>query len=239
MCSNPKSPILGYGNGEQKTFFYFRADCKLWTCVECANKERTRVAARAGRGADEFIGDGLPIDHITITANRYWRGQERSIKNFRANWPKLRKRVQYWCGNFNYAVFAEHHKKDDSMHVHMLATNIFTTRWWKDNAAQCGLGFQSKVREVEHGGMAALYATKYISKSLEVEKWPARFHRCRFSANWPKYKSDFETQVEWRVFVSLAAFNDEMRHWQRQGYRIINTREENEDGEESLHLNMD
>lgn len=225
MCSNPKSPFLAYANEAEKTWFWFRADCGLWSCWECAQKNKTRLAGRAGQGAQELIDNGLPIDHITITANRYWRGQERSIANFRKNWPKLRKRIQYHIGDFRYAIFAERHPSDNAtMHIHMLCTNIFTTRWWKDNAHSCGLGFQSKVVPVGHGGFAAYYATKYLNKSIDAEGWPKSFHRARFSQNWPEYKADFKSTADWRVFMSSAHLHDEMRHWLSSGYRIVNTR---------------
>ena len=186
-----------------------------------------------------MIDSGIPIDHITITANGKWRGQERSIANFRKNWPKLRKRVQYHYGDFRYAIFAEQHPSDGkSMHVHMLCSNIFTTRWWKDNAHTCGLGFQSKVRPIEHGGFAAMYATKYLSKSIDTEGWPKGFHRARFSQNWPDYPTNFQSTADWRVFMSPSHLDDEMRHWLSAGYRIINTKTGEMTDAKSLYFDL-
>lgn len=224
MCSNPKSPILAYANEDQRTLFWFRADCKLWTCEECAGKRKTLVAARAGRGADHWIGLGFEVHHITLTASGHWRGQSRSIENFRRNWPKLRKRAQYAQEEFHYAMFAEHHKTDGSMHCHLVACDRLSNRWWKDNAHSAGLGYQSRVRVVRHGGEAARYAVKYISKSLLVERWPNSFHRFRFSSLWPSYTTDFISTEDWRVYISDFGFDDECRHWRSQGYRILNTR---------------
>lgn len=208
-----------------KTWFWFRADCKLWSCHECAENRRRQFAARTGVGADKLIEQGLRVSHITLTAHRYWRSRDRSIQNFRANWPKLRKRIQRVEMIFAYAMFAEQHKVNSTMHVHVLATQTQKKRWWKDNAAECGLGHQVDVRAVEHGGEAAMYATKYISKSLDVLDWPKSFHRARFSQNWPEGKvSDFQSDVQWHVYLSPAHFDDEMRYWHEQGYKIVNTR---------------
>lgn len=225
VCDNPKSPYLSYANQEEKTLFWFRADCKLWSCFECAEKHKHTLAARTGVGADKLINSGLLMAHITLTAHRYHRGRERSIANFRANWPKLRKRIQRKEDIFAYAMFAEQHKRDNAMHVHMLATNEQTERWWKQNAVECGLGYQAKVRNLEHGGLAAMYATKYLNKSLDIENWPRSFHRCRFSQNWPPLpESNFVNEVDWRVLMTDAAFNDEAQYWHELGYRITNTR---------------
>lgn len=97
-------------------------------------------------------------------------------------------------------------------------------RWYKDNCAAIGLGFMADVREMEHPGKVAKYVTKYMSKAIAVTDWPSGFHRFRFSRLWPEVDDMDTVQVDWRVYLSKAAFDDEMRHFVRLGYRPVNTR---------------
>lgn len=223
MCINPASPLLMRADEAERVAYWFKADCKLWSCEECAQKRKTRVAARAGRGAEYFASVGFPVQFTTLTCHRKVRGLDASIKRWRECWPKLRKRVARACPEFHYAVFPEKHK-DGTMHVHLLETSGLEKRWFKDNCAQIGLGFMADVQGCEHAGRAVSYATKYITKSVNVESWPKSFHRFRYSRQWPDVNYMETKDVDWRVFLSLPAFDDEMRYWLKSGFKIVNTR---------------
>lgn len=223
MCENPKSPYLLRADEQERRAYWFRADCKLWSCPECAEKRKTRVAARAGRGAEYFAKIGYPVQFTTLTCNRYTRGRDASIQRWRQCWPILRKRVSRKCTEFHYGVFPEQHK-DGTVHIHLLETSTLEERFYKDTCAAIGLGFMADVETLEHAGKAVMYVTKYMAKAIEQTNWPTGFHRFRFSQQWPKDR-DIETPPEeWTPFMSRFAFEDELRHWVRQGYTPVNTR---------------
>jgi len=223
MCNNPKSPFLLRVDEIEQRAYWFRADCKLWTCSECAEQRKTRVASRAWRGADRFAKVGFPVQFTTLTSHRHVRTRDASIKRWREAWPRLRKRCRRQCEEFHYGVFPEQHK-DGTVHIHLLETSGLSQTWFKDNCAGIGLGYMAKVKPVPNPARAAKYVTKYMSKAIAVTNWPRGFHRYRFSQRWPDVET-FETiDVEWQVFLSAYAFDDEMRHWVRRGYRPTNTR---------------
>jgi hypothetical protein len=223
MCINPKSPFLTRADADERIAYWFKADCKLWSCEECAEKRKTRVAARAGRGAEYFAEIGYPVQFTTLTCHKKVRGLNASIERWRECWPRLRKRVNRVSPEFHYAVFPEKHK-DGTMHVHLLETSGLPKRWFKDSCAQIGLGFVVDVQTCEHAGRAVAYSTKYITKSCHVETWPTSFHRFRFSRQWPDVDYLQTPSTDWKVFLSDTGFDDEMRHWLSLGFKIVNTR---------------
>lgn len=70
------------------------------------------------------------------------------------------------------------------MHAHFLTDAQQTTRWYKDNARSCGMGFMAKVENVSTEHKAAAYVSKYIGKSLAGHELPPHFRRVRCSQNW-------------------------------------------------------
>lgn len=223
MCNNPKTPFLLRVDEIERRAYWFRADCKLWSCPECAEIRKTRVASRAWRGANNFEQVGFPVQFTTLTCHQNVRSRDESIKRWRECWPRLRKRCGRACDEFHYGVFPEQHK-DGTVHVHLLETTGLSERWFKDNCAAIGLGFMAKVKPIQNPGKAAKYVTKYMSKAIAITDWPKGFHRYRFSRQWPDV-ADMETnECQWQVYLSANAFDDEMRHWVRQGYRPVNTR---------------
>jgi hypothetical protein len=151
------------------------------------------------------------------------RTLKRSIHVWRDAWPKLRRRLVYRNEEFHYGFFPEQHK-DGTMHGHLLATNNQSERWWKDNARSVGLGYIADVKPCYHGGAASKYATKYLTKAIAVEAWTIGFHRFRFSARWPDVMPRDTADIHWLAFLSAHAFDDELRHWHQQGFRIVNDR---------------
>ncbi len=224
MCDNPKAPFLTYHNAEEGRLYWFKSDCKMWTCPECAVNKRTRVSARVAYGVSHWQKLGLQVDFITLTSHEKVRQFDHSIAVFRDAWPKLRKRAQYRNEDFHYAMFGEQHKKSSTLNVHLVATNTLSERWWKDSGRACGLGYIADVRPVSQAAGAAGYATKYLSKSAGVENWPTKFHRYRLSKQWPKRADNLPIGEQWSVFFSLSALNDELRWAFQTGLSIVNTR---------------
>lgn len=223
MCINPKSPFLMRIDDEEKRAYWFRADCKLWSCPECAEIRKTRVASRAFRGAEYFAKVDFPVQFTTLTCHKNVRSRDASILRWRETWPRLRKRCGRACDEFHYGVFPEQHK-DGTVHVHLLETSGLPERWYKNSCAAIGLGFMAKVKPMQHPGKVAQYVTKYMAKAIAVADWPRGFHRFRYSQKWPGVEDIQTHDIQWQVFLSAYAFDDEMRHWVRSGYRPVNTR---------------
>jgi hypothetical protein len=222
MCNNPKTPWLCYNNDEEKRLYWFRADCKLWSCEECSQKTKTRVGARAGRGAEYFEKIGFPVQFTTLTCSPKVRDKNASIQRWRTAWPKLRKRIIRKSPEFHYALFPEQHKTG-AVHVHILETSNLSGRWFKDNSAGVGLGYMVDVADISNNAKIVMYVTKYMAKAIEFNHWPKGFHRFRFSQQWPTFEDNETSQVSWRVYLSLSAFDDEARYWHARGYRLVNT----------------
>jgi hypothetical protein len=223
MCSNPKTPWLCYNNDEERRFYWFRADCKLWTCPECAQNRKARVGARAGRGAEYFAKIGYPVQFTTLTCSQYVRETNASIQRWRTAWPKLRKRMARACPELHYGLFPEQHKTG-AVHVHLLETSNLSGRWYKDNCPSVGLGYMVDVENISNTAKVVMYVTKYMAKAIERTDWPAGFHRFRFSRQWPDIEDMAASTVDWKVYLSAASFDDEARYWYGQGYGLVNTR---------------
>lgn len=223
MCINPKSPWLSRVDEEEKIFYWFRADCELWTCPECAEKRKTRVAARAGRGAEYFAKIGYPVQFTTLTCHRKVRDRDASIQRWRQSWPRMRKRISRRSPEFHYALFPEQHQTG-AVHVHLLETSGLSKRFYKDSASAVGLGYMVDVEVVDTAVAVVAYVTKYMAKAIEVRDWPAGFHRFRFSRQWPDIDSLDGPDVAWRVFTSQAGFDDEARYWYSLSFKLVNTR---------------
>lgn len=133
---------------------------------------------------------GFPMSFITVTARGgKGRTRERSIEAFREAWPKLRKRVKYHGGEFEYILVPEQHK-NGVVHFHLLATNTLSQRNWKDYAYQAGLGYMAKVKAVGDAGRGAYYVSKYLGKEFAGVVWPKGYRRARASKGWPRLTQD-------------------------------------------------
>lgn len=188
QCRTPGRPyILGRKTGENKAIF-FRPDCGQWSCPHCAQKRKSGWFLTAYKGTSELINNGHWVYMITVTSRGgKGRTKEKAMDAFKSGWPALRKRATYWQGEFEYILIPEQHK-NGIMHVHILANNILTKRWWKDNAFACGLGYMVDTTRVESAGAGAWYVSKYIDKHLAYLQWPKGFRRIRTSAGWPRVK---------------------------------------------------
>jgi hypothetical protein len=222
MCSNPKSPWLLRADDEERRVYWFRADCKLWTCEECSQNRKTRVGARAGRGAEYFAKIGYPVQFTTLTCSPKVRDTNASIERWRETWPRLRKRVSRRCQEFHYALFPEQDTKG-AVHVHILETSGLPERFYKDHCAAIGLGYMADVQDVSSAYHVVSYVTKYLTKTIYTTNWPRNYHRFRFSRQWPDVDGMETSHESWRVFLSLPSFDDEIRYWVKLGYKPTNT----------------
>lgn len=197
-----------------------RARCKSWKCEYCSEINKfqwqsiLRYALNTTDGTWQFV---------TFTAHENWRG-DASYKNIRKNGDKLWKRwrrlaKKHTTEKMHYVRVLEPHE-DDSLHVHAFVfapmgmypqkvkrnhkghsrAESNGTRWLKDNARACGLGYQGDVKELADKRKATNYIVKYMSKSVFSDAIPAGARRIQTSQKFPKPEHlKRGTSEEWSV----------------------------------------
>lgn len=98
---------------------------------------------------------------------------------------KLQARIRRVNGPFQYFCIPERHQSR-KVHMHMISTAEVTGKWLKDNARECGFGYQNDTREIWELGGLVPYCCKYLTKSLSVTDMPPRTRRIRTSRGWPR-----------------------------------------------------
>jgi len=184
MCKNPASPYLvGFAKSGKKALV-FKSNCDTWECEECASRKKSQWSARAILGCQELRSRGEIVHFVTLTSHERLKTFAATHAAFPSAWSKLYKRMKRRTPAMMYLMICEQHKLGGRLHVHFLTNHDDKTRWYKDNARACGLGFQAKVELIENDGKAAAYVSKYIGKSLGGERLPSHFRRVRCSQNW-------------------------------------------------------
>lgn len=220
-CQAPGRPYIVGRNPETKQAIIFRPPCDSWACPYCAEVKSKSWQLNAFKGVTDFQNQGVRLSFVTLTSRGgKGRTRDRSIDSFRLAFPKLARRVKYQQGDFEYIAIPEQHK-NGIVHLHMIATGALSLRWWKDNAFYCGLGYIAHVRDVEHGGAAARYVSKYVGKDFIGVQWPKGYRRVRASQNWPRLEQiGLPEQWDYEVFRDWGALNWEAHYLEDLGYLV-------------------
>lgn len=225
FCTTPNRPYLRGVNHAEGRAVFFRPRCKLWSCPHCAEVNKKLWTARAYHGAAILSGDDSGrqsnlITFLTLTSHRNL-GPEQSIAVFSSAWDNLRHRARRRVSHGQYLLVPERHK-DGRLHAHAVTTFNLGKRWWKDNAAETGLGYMAEEEIARTAGGAAFYVSKYLAKSLGVQDWPKYWRRVRTSRQWPKLpeqdKPDGWTFAPIEESVKLA---DVVASMEQRGYEIV------------------
>lgn len=182
-CDAETRPFIVAEHPTKHKAYVYRPRCKLWSCPYCAEINRQEWVARAIYGAAKLHYAGNSISFLTITSSP--KLDAKGTENvFSTAWDKLRRRATRAAGGGEYFLVPERHA-DGRIHAHALETFTMGKRWWKDNAAQCGLGFMADEQPARHVAAVAAYGVKYLSKEFAQAEWPAGWHRVRTSRGWP------------------------------------------------------
>lgn len=218
-CTARNRPFLKATNHAEKRAVYFRPRCKSWLCPYCAVINMHQWSARAYHGAKILAEAGQAVYFLTLTSSPKLDASG-TLEVFPSAWPALRKRAQYSAPGGEYLLIPERHQ-DGRLHIHALVTWNLGERWYKDNAAACGLGYMAKLIAVTEPEIAAWYLTKYLSKSLGGLAWPKHFRRVRTSKGWPALPEMAE--AEGWTFSKLAqgeALNVAVERQEKAGYQV-------------------
>lgn len=164
---------------------FFRPRCKLWSCPTCRKTNSDLWCVRAAIGADSLLQQAGHLSLVTITAHENL-SRERAIRYFPEDWDKLRKRWRRKSGPAAYLIVPELGNKSGHFHIHLITNNSPTTRWWKDNAREVGLGYMAhESRHFDNPHHAGFYVAKYLKKQFDRDQFAKGFHRVRTSQSWP------------------------------------------------------
>lgn len=222
-CPHPAAPILCAKDSESRTAAFMRAGCGLWSCPVCGARNGRKWLARMLHGTNEIGGTW---SFVTLTAHRNWRGAS-SLANIKKNWHKLRKRAARQKPDGFYYLWVYERHKDKSWHVHMLTNSDAKSKWWKDNAAQCGMGHQCKSVKLDNYRQAAGYIAKYLLKQMfMLDPYPKNMRRITTSRNFPKLpeRENDDDALTWMPLFDKASVESYGTHlkvlgWTLKGFR--------------------
>lgn len=200
-CSKDNRAYISGAIEERRQILLLRPACKMWNCEPCAARNGKRWIARIINGVNHIGGEWRMF---TLTAHEKWR-KKSSVKNLRQGWSKLRKRMarHKYTGKkelFFVRVYEQH--EDGSFHMHGLVNLKIGIRWLKDNARQCGLGYQAEIHTVDNAGQVAGYISKYMVKNADLARagveWEKGLRRVEVSRNFPKLPAlQSEIDINW------------------------------------------
>lgn len=225
QCTKTNRPYLVGVNENAKQSLLTRPNCKMWNCETCAARNAGVWIAKILNGINRIGGEW---SFLTLTAHRHHR-KSKSVANLRQGWKKFYNRILAFLGktakDLYYCKVWEQHK-DGGFHLHILLSVCFGTRWAKDNAAACGMGFQADWREVDNAGQVAGYAAKYTLKNAQVARggisWPSGLRRIETSRNWPILpKKEQESTWGWIVHATRTGQLISANEFYRRGFDIV------------------
>lgn len=189
QCPRINVPYLVGDSEGLKKRVIVKARCKQWDCPYCAPINKQEHYNRIAIGLTRLWKNDAQWQFVTITCHENWRGYNASVENWRRNKGKLLARVRrkhkkehdYLC---EYVYIPECHK-DETVHIHGLFSGNFSTRWWKDNCRECGLGYMAESSELGNVLQGLNYITKYMVKEIGIKTVGKHFRRICYSQGFP------------------------------------------------------
>jgi hypothetical protein len=187
QCRKDNRPFLTAVEHEDKQAYLMRVSCKMWDCPACSARNAKRWIARIINHVNHAESEN-GWQMFTLTAHRNADNEYKSIVNLRTGWKKLYNRMLYEFGVTSYVKVWERHK-NKRFHLHGLVDNdTIDKRWLKQNAVECGMGYQVDIHSVDNAGQVAGYIAKYFMKgeAAAAEPFPKNLRRIEVSRNWIK-----------------------------------------------------
>jgi len=202
-CETASRPYLKATDNERKVVYFIRPDCKAWACAYCAENRRRHWCHLASFGGADLLRTKDGLSFVTLTSHQRNRRLIRAIEVWRDAWPKLSARWRRANPGVQYLYIAEH-RQQVHFHVHIITTATLPTRWYKDNAAETGLGYQAKAVPIDEAFECAFYVGKYLGKAIVEVNWPKYWRRVNTSRAWPKPELQ-ENPHEWLCLGNLTS----------------------------------
>jgi len=214
-----------------------RIRCKQWDCEHCAPINRSQWRAHIIDKIN-IIGTVGKWWFVTITAHRRAHkalNQRATLSNLQRGlktlYDRFRRIVAKGTEKLEYVRIYEHHKTG-KIHAHLIMRGTFTvqtgeldkkgndkgmTRWLKDTAAACGLGYQASAKPIRssqgtHAGYIASYSTKYMTKSSQGFKlFPKGLRRIQCSSGFGALRVP-DSQYTWGMKSGIFEADILKRH---------------------------
>ncbi len=199
-CNTPRRPYMKAVDNAKKIVYIIRPDCKQWSCKSCAERRRRVWVLYANYGGDVLLAQGRSLSFVTLTSHRLVRSLRRGIEVWRGAWPLLSSRWRRAAPGLQYLYIPEH-VRGSNFHVHLITTAPLPTRWYKDNAAETGLGYEAKAVRILDPTWCGGYVAKYLGKAMSNMDYPKYFRRVNTSRAWPR-PADPKTPYEWAMLGS-------------------------------------
>jgi hypothetical protein len=224
-CPAQGTPYLKLDSKTDKTRYIVKARCKKWDCPYCAQVNKHQHYIRILNGCNELLNKKQQLNFVTITSHEHVRGLLRSYRVFQKAWKTLSQRARREVATATgiplaYVLIPELHS-DKTLHWHGVFTGGLSTRWWKDNSRQSGLGHQAKSVPLENGIQATNYCLKYVTKHIGQVVDIKRFRRVNYSQNFPA-KPTIEGKHGFEVIDSKTALTTVIfEAWIKHQYRVM------------------
>ncbi len=173
-----------------------RLPCRQWYCPYCGDMLKKFWIRRSLYAFDHFESEGKKAHFVTITSHERLSA-DATVRVLPSAWKKLSMRMRRASPGTAYLVVPERHK-DGRLHLHGIFTCNLSTRWWKDNARSCGMGYRNDAQEAISLGGVAYYVSKYVTKHVEKYVWAKGFRHVRTSVHFPKLPK--KTVPEWEFY---------------------------------------
>ncbi len=174
----------------------------------------------AAFGVTRLLAEGRRCSFVTLTSHKYVKGTLAGVSVWRKAWPKLSARWRRAEHSLQYCYTAEVSKMA-RFHVHIVTTATLPSRWYKDNAAETGLGYIAKAIPLQSGSQAGNYITKYLTKAVSDGGWPKFWRRVNTSRAFPKPEV-VPSPYEW---IALGrdeyAVHVEVIRYKRDGWQVV------------------
>lgn len=201
-CPSEGAPILFADDKDSKSRYIIKARCKKWDCPYCGKVNAHQHWIRILNGCNQLLHQGQELSFITFTSHEKLKTTESCLFVHRQGWQKLkerfRRKIKSASGNpLSYVVIPEFHK-DRRLHWHGIINGNISSRWLKDNARQCGYGYQCKSSKMDNAIQATNYSTKYLIKSIGLQDYPRNMRRIAYSKSFPS-KPLPDSEYTWSV----------------------------------------
>lgn len=229
-CPAQGTPYLKLDSKTDRTRYIVKARCKQWTCPYCAEVNKHQHYIRILNGTNQLLNTGYNLSFVTITSHPKVRGLLPSYRVFQKAWKTLSQRARREVESITglplvYVYIPETHK-DGTLHWHGLFSGGLSTRWWKDNATESGLGYEAKSVKVDTGIQATNYCLKYITKNVGQAIDIKRFRRVNYSQNFPTKPTDTTTMGFTKIEPDTALTTVIWEAWIDLHYKVSLNRQE-------------
>lgn len=221
-CVKENRIYLSFREPQHKIIYVFRPRCWCWNCAGCAKARANRWAQRMYYVVNKSMSGGQDWYFVTLTSHENCRNFEQTKWVMKKAFPKLYKRMLRKFPDLMYVAIPEPHK-DGRLHIHILTNAGMRTRWYKDNARECGFGYEADAKKMDDPRRAAFYAVKYIVKSLTSTQLEGkRFQRVRASKGLPELpeREDF-TKNEVEIIGNARDLLRYVMMNEREGWELI------------------